>query len=398
MRGVLPLLCVVLAAPSLSFDAALARADVAPDVTSAQRASAVWHDALGRLTSMSSNPVLQVQPGLRAENGVTRPEGQLTLQQSFNVAGLSSARRETAVKDLEASRWEARGRRRDLRIAVARAWLETWALTEAAQAVVEEEAMANELSERVQKAVASDGLTKVELASAKAFAAEARAYHLELEGQAVEAGGRLALLLGLEEIVKVDGPPPRLEEAVILPEELAARWPAVRQLEAQVEGERARGAEVAAQNGASLQVQLQGGHEAPSQWFANAGVGVTVPLFDVGRRNRSAHEAQAQLLEGALARARTGARVSLSLVRHELEHAAHVYATVNLEQLPAAVEAATLQLKRFESGECTLQELLLVRRQAVAARVGAIRAQAALLAARAHARELTAFLDGEATP
>ncbi|MCC6333554.1 MAG: TolC family protein [Myxococcales bacterium] len=386
------LLPALLATAPLTFDAAMVRADSAPDVVAAVQASAARRDALDRMSSMTANPLLQAQPGLRVENGATRPEGQLTLQQSFNVAGLASARRGTAEKDLDAARWEARGRRRDLRVAVARAWLETWALTEASRAVLEEEAMAKELVLRIQKAVASDGLTRVDLASARAFAAEARAFHLDLEGQAIEAGGRLSMLLGLAELATVEGPLPGFDGAAAPVVDAAAQWPALKRLEAQVQGERSRGVEASAQYGTGLQVQAQGGHEAPTQWFANVALGVTLPLFDVGRREAGEHEAQARLLEGELDKAATGARVALALLRHELEHTEDVFATVHGQQLPAAVEAAGLQLKRFQSGECTLQELLLVRRLAVAARVGAIRAQAALLAARAHARELNAEL------
>ncbi|MEW5743489.1 MAG: TolC family protein [Myxococcota bacterium] len=386
------LLPALLATMPVSFDAAMARAEAAPDVVGAQGAKAARQDGLGQLSSMTGNPLLQAQPGLRAEGGATRPEGQLTLQQSFNVAGLSAARRQSAQQELEAARWEARGRRRDLRIAVARAWLETWATTEASRAVLEEEAMAKELVLRIEKAVASDGMTRVELASARAFAAEARAFHLELEGKSVEAGGRLAMLLGLEELAVVEGPLPDFAGQTTPTDDVVAAWPGVLRLDAQVQSERARGKEAAAQNGTALQLQLQGGHEAPTQWFANAAVGVTLPLFDVGARDRSAHEAQARLLEGEREKVRSGARVELALLRHELEHTAEVYLTVHDQQLPAAVEAATLELKRFQSGECTLQELLLVRRLAVAARVAAIKAQAAYLAARAHARELEADL------
>lgn len=386
------LLPALLATTPLTFDQALTRAEAAPEVTAAAGAASARQDALGRLGSMTSNPLLQAQPGLRNENGATLPEGQLTLQQSFNLAGLASARKETAARELDAARWETRGRRRELRIAAARAWLETWAVTEAARAVLEEEAMAKELVLRIQKAVASDGLTRVDLASARAFAAEARAFHLSLEGQAIDAGGRLAVLLGLDDIATVEGPAPVFDEPAAPSQDAAATWPGVKRLEAQVVSERSRGVEAVAQYGTGLQVQLQGGHDAPTQWFANVALGVTLPLFDVGLRDRSVHEAQARLLEGELTRAKAGARVALAMLKHELEHTAEVYDTVVERQLPAAVEAANLQLRRFQGGEATLQELLVVRRLAVAARVEAIRARAGLLAARAHAREVLAEL------
>lgn len=384
---------MLLAATPLSFDAALTRADAAPGVSAAERATATRAGADGHLTSMTSNPIVYVQPGVRTDNGVAGPDGQVTVQQSFNLAGWGGARRATASHELAASRFELRARRRDLRIAVARAWLDTWALTEAARAVLEDEAAARELVMRIQRAVASDGLTRVDLAQAKAFAAEARALHLDLEGQAIDAGGRLAVLLGLDDIATVDGPLPSFDGAPAPEVAQAVNLPAVRLLEAQVLGERSRAVEASAQYSTALQVQLQGGHETPAQWFGNLSLGVTLPLFEVGRRDRVGYEATAALLEGEVAKARAEARVELELLRHELEHTAEVYEVVHDQQLPAALEAANLQIRRFLGGECTLQDLLLVRRLAVSARVEAIRAQANLLAARARAREVLADLE-----
>jgi cobalt-zinc-cadmium efflux system outer membrane protein len=390
--GVMTVLTALLAATPVSFDAALALAEEAPAVSAAQRAAALRERVSGRLTSMTSNPAVSLQPGVRTDSGATGPEGQVTVQQSFNLAGLAGARRDTAAHELTASRLELRGRRRELRVEVARAWLTTWALTEASRAVLEDETSAKELVQRIERVVASDGLTRVDLAQARAFAAEARALHLELEGQAVEAGGRLASLLGLEDVATVVGPVPAFAAAEDVAPSAAAGLPGVRRLEALLEAERSRGVEASAQYGTGLQLQVQGGHEAVSQWYGNVSLGVTLPLFDVGLRERAAHEATAALLEGERDKARAGARVELALLRHELEHTAEVYAVVNEQQLPAAREAAALQARRFLGGECTLQELLVVRRLAVTARVEAIRAEAALLAARATAREVLAEL------
>lgn len=395
MRRVFGLLTTLLASTPLTFDAAMTRADVAPGVSAAQRATTTRVDAQGHLTSMSSNPIVYLQPGVRNDTGETGPEGQVTLQQSFNLAGWMGARRVTAGHDLEASRFELRRTRRDLRIAVARAWLDTWALSQAARAVLEDEAAARELVMRIQRAVASDGLTRVDLAQAKAFAAEARALHLDLEGQAVDAGGRLAVLLGLDDVASVDGPAPAFDSTAAPDVSQAVGLPGVRLLEAQVLGERSRGVEASAQYGTALQVQLQAGHDAPAQWFGNVSFGVTLPLFDVGQRDRVAHDATAALLEGEAAKARAEARIEIELLRHELEHTAEVYEVVHEQQLPAALEAANLQIRRFLGGECTLQDLLVVRRLAVAARVEAIRAEANLLAVRARAHEVLADLAKE---
>ncbi len=54
--------------------------------------------------------------------------------------------------------------------------------------------------------------------------------------------------------------------------------------------EEARAREVTAQWGPQLQVSLQGGREAPSQWFGNFGLGLTLPVFESAEGARAAAE------------------------------------------------------------------------------------------------------------
>jgi outer membrane protein TolC len=368
------------------FDEALAGVDTAADVTGAAAAARARKGALSGLSVFTSNPQLVAQPGLRTENGSLGPEGQLTLTQSFNLGGLAGARRAVAREEAEVATLEHRLLRQERRIAVARAWLETWAAQAASETAHEEEAAARELLARLERNVASGAVTRVELATARAFAAEAAALHLEWEGRRVEAGATLATVLGLDEIALADGPAPSFEDprlavepASLLPVKMAA---------AGLRTEQHRGDEVKAQWATSLQVSLQGGREAPNQWFGNVGLGITLPLLERGQRERSVHDANALRLSGEAAAAQRRARIALQLVQHELEHTAETLAVVKGQQLPAAQEAADLEARRYAQGEATLLELTLLRRQALAARIAAVVAEARFIAARAHAREL----------
>ncbi len=370
----------------LRFEDALARVDSTGDVSAAAAAVRTRKAGLATLGAFTSNPQLVAQPGLRTEQGPPAPEGQLTLTQSFNLGGLSGARRAVARDEAEVAALQHRLLRQERRIAVAQAWLETWAAQAASATAHEEEDSAKDLLARLQRNVASGAVTRVELATARAFAAEAAALHLEWEGRRVEAGAALASLLGLEEIALAEGPPPTfgatrvaVEPSSLLPVKVAA---------AELRTEKNRGGEVQAQWATQLQVSLQGGREAPNQWFGNVGLGITLPLLEQGQRERVVHDANALRLSGAVSAAEGRARIALRLAEHELEHTAETLAVVKHQQLPAAEEAAALEAQRFAQGEATLLELTLLRRQALAARIAAVVAEARFIAARAHAREL----------
>lgn len=387
MWWILPL--AVAAAP-LSFEQALERADAVPELAAAREGLTARREGLERLGPLTSNPTLSLQPGLRAEGGQgPRPEGQATLSQGFNLGGLATSRRAAAAAELEAARHALTLSRTERRVAVARAWLDTWAAQHLHEATHDEVEAAKALVAKLERVVTSGGVTTAELASARAFAAEASAFHLEWEGRAVEAGARLALLLALPELVKVTGEAPFLAPLKV-DLALAEALPEAKLRESEATAAQQRVAEARAHTATQLQLAVQGGHEAPTQWFGNVGVGVTLPVFERGQREVARARAEAAQLEGLRQAASAAARVALQLLAHELEHAAEVFAVVHDAQQPAAAEAARLETRRFEQGEATLLELLLVRRQALQATVAAVIAEADLLEVRVRAREVLA--------
>ncbi|MBL8910270.1 MAG: TolC family protein [Archangium sp.] len=385
-------------ASAITFDEALAA--IAPADSSADSIDSVVDvSAQGRAVQLrragqheslfTSNPQLVLQPGLRVETGVARPEGQLTLTQSLNLSGLGAARSAVQRSELELASLEHQLLRQERRLAVASAWVELWAAQEASRLAHDEEANSRELLERIQRANATGGATRVELATARAFAAELAALHLEWEGRRVEAGAALSELLGLRALAAAAGPLPVLGEtdlAALAPE----RQLLVKVAAREVLGEQARLDESVAQWGPQLQLSVQGGHEAPSQWFANTGVGLTFPVLEQGRRERVAHQAALARLNGAQALAEQRARVRIQLAMHELEHTAETLRVLTEELLPAAEEAVTLETRRFSLGEATFLELSLLRRQALTARITTALARARFAGARARARELEA--------
>lgn len=382
-------LSLAVAAAPLSFEEALERADATPELAAAREAVGARREGLARLGPLTSNPTVSLQPGLRTEGQGPLPEAQVTVSQGFNLGGLAAARRSAAAAELEAAGHALTLSRTERRLAVARAWLDTWAAQQLHVATHDEVDAAKALVGKLERLVASGGVTTAELASARAFAAEAAAFHLDWEGRAVEAGARLALLLSLPDVATVTAAAPALSPLAV-DVALAEALPETKLRARDAEAAQQRVAEAQAHTAAQLQLSLQGGHEAPTQWFGNVGVGVTLPVFERGQREVARARAEAAQLEGLRRHATAAARVGLQLLAHELDHAAEVYAVVHGAQQPAAAEAARLETRRFEQGEATLLELLLVRRQALQATVAAIEAEVDLIDVRVRAREVLA--------
>lgn len=375
------------ALPGVTFDDALARVSGVSDVAARAAEAKTRSEGVSKVSGFTSNPQLTAQPGYRVDGDAAGVEGQLTLQQYVNLGGLAEARREAVrAEAAEAkARWNVALLER--RIAVGRAWLDTWTATRAHAVAEEEVQQAADALARIERAASQGMLTRVDVAEAKARLAETRGVALDWEGRRVESGAALAMLLGLEEAPPLEGPPPQLEEpslAALTPEAL----PAVQLLSRQLDSEQRRADEVKAQWATQLQLQVQGGHDAPAQWFGNVGVGVVLPLLEQGWRDRVAHAANSQRMEGERAQELRRATVMLAMLRHELEHSRETLTLLEQERLPAALEVVELEERRFASGDVTQLELGVVRRQALEAKLATELARGRLLAARHEAREL----------
>jgi cobalt-zinc-cadmium efflux system outer membrane protein len=309
------------------------------------------------------------------------------LSQQLNLGGLAGARRDALAAEVDLAAATHVAARVDRRLAVARAWLEAWAARSIHAATEAEVQAARDLADKLARLGAEGAVTSVDIANARAFAAEAAALHLAWEGREFDAEAHLALLLGLPDVRAVAPEAPHLEHPA-LSRATAEALPELRRRRAEAEAATRRVAETRAQYATQLQLSVQGGHEAPTQWFANAGVGVTLPVFERGQRDVAMAASEAARLAGALHAEEAAARVFLQQLAHELSHAQEVFDVVAGQQLPAASEAVRLEARRFEAGEATLLELLQVRRLGLSARIAAIEAEADLLAARARAREV----------
>ncbi len=349
----------------------------------------VWDE---RLPSLAANPTLSVMPGRRAQPEGPGFELTVTVEQPFFLSNLAGAQRDAARAETRALEKEAVAALLDRRLEVARAWLALWAAQQAAASAAQEAALAQSLRTSVADALALGGATRLELAEAEGYEAEARLAQLSREAEVTHARLSLAVLLGrppdaelavAEALPEVALPPseeePRwLARAAELPEAEARRLLGV--------AERARAAEVRAGRGWQVTVGAQGVREYYGGISGLVMVGVTPPVFDSGQRERGAMLAAAERLEGEAREAAVRAAAELALAFHEREHTDAQLSLVEKSLLPTAEEAARLAEVLLRAGQSTLPDVLRARRAraAASARLASARSEASLAAARLH--------------
>jgi outer membrane protein, heavy metal efflux system len=377
MVAVLAVLVLAASPPEvtpLTFEEALALAGRTPGPESAARAAEVRRSEGARLSPFVFNPQVTVEPGYRQRADERGADLRVGVSQTFSLSGQTGAR-DTTVR--------------------------------AEQAIVQsahELQLAASFREAVQGAAKLGASTKLELAEASAYLAEARLAELDAEEQVAERRVELAALLGrnpsrplqatgaLPEVVL----PPDAEWAPLVAQ--ASRLPeaAARTLGAQLE--RARAAEAHASRGTLLQVGVAGLREYDGAAGGALTLTLTPSLFERGERERGALLAAAERLEGEARDAGHRAAAGLALSLHDVEHSREVLAALRGELLPAAEEAARLRELLFQSGDSTVPEVVLARRALASARIRLGHARAEEAWARVKARFFIDALSGVPTP
>lgn len=366
----------------ISFDEAIGLSVQAPDVQGAERAVAEKHDMRGRISTMTSNPQLYLQPGFRVapipNQGV---EVQASVMQSWNLAGLSSARTTTARLEEETLSARARALALTQRLEAARAWIDLWSAERVLEITSQEAALAGDFVRLVEKAAAASASTKADVSEARAYHAEARLSVIAAEGEVLERGLLLAraLAAGAEamsssgSLPTAPAPAETNRKAAI---QRVTNLPTVQSKALEAEVERARSAEEKAARGTSLSLGVYLQRDSPGGFVGYGAVGLTFPLFDRGERERSVTVARAAQLEGEAKRETANAAIDLALGFHEIDHTQEVVDTLTTAMLPALEESLASRLRIFEAGEATILEVITTRRNLVNARGRLERARA----------------------
>ncbi|HET9598670.1 MAG TPA: TolC family protein [Anaeromyxobacteraceae bacterium] len=373
------------AQPALTFDQALGLADHAPGVEGARSGAAAARELAGQVSSQTSNPELRIEPGYRlseSPSSVTRFEGTAALSQTWNLAGLSSRRRDAASSEADVAAVEARAAALARRLSAAQAWIDLWAAQQAYTGALEELRLADDLAARSDRAAGQALLTRADAADAAAYRAEARLLALSVEGEVTDLGYRLAREASVPAAaLAASGPlpdvpvppsgdwPQAVERAAALPEARARRLAA--------HADAARAAEARAARGTALTLGAALQRDNLAEYVGFAQVGVTLPLFDRGEREAALSEAAAARARGEADDLARAAGAELARAFHEVEHTGEVLHELEAGFLPASLEAARLREVAFRAGDATVLEVLVARRSAAAARARLSRAQAA---------------------
>lgn len=366
----------------VSFDEAIGLSVQTPDVQGTERAVAEKHEMRGRISTMTSNPQLYLQPGVRVaptpNQGV---EVQASVMQSWNLAGLSSARTTTARLEEETLSAQSRALALTQRLDAARTWIDLWTAERILEVTTQEAALAGDFVRLVEKAVSASASTKADLADARAYHAEARLSVIAAEGEVLERGLLLARSLATgSDALGSSGNLPAVPGVVETNRKAALQkvtnLPAVQSKVLEAEVERARSAEEKAARGTSLSLGVYLQRDSPGGFVAYGAVGLTLPLFERGERERSVTVARAAQLEGEKKRETANAAVDLALGFHEIDHTQEVVDTMATAMIPALEEALASRMRIFEAGEATILEVITARRNLVNARGRLERARA----------------------
>lgn len=383
-------------AQPLGFFEAIDLTDEAPRVQAAQRVSRRRSEESEGLSRMTANPTLQVQPGgRRMQAGGRGAELYLGINQRVSLGGLGEKRKVAVAREVaqDAALFELT--RRDARLLVARAWLARWTAQEAMLLSEGEQSLALELEQRIAQTVSAGEGTRIDLAAAAAWRAEAALSALTAEGEAFESGVALAEALGRPP----QAPQPVLSDlpSIDVPSEMdgsqdvshVERDPRVQAAQAERTTEQARLDEVKAARSPQLSVGVFGWREGAGDVAAVATFEVEIPVFERGQRERATQAALLARADGAAVEATLMATRDRVLAAHEVEHSGQVLETTESQLVKAAESLAEAQRIRLEAREGTAQEWVQARRLVLKAKLDALRARAAHTYARFVARELS---------
>lgn len=343
------------------------------------------------LSPILGNPEVTLQQGWvdDPDPAAAGSLSQLSVSVPLKLSG--QAQVQAARAETEALEAQARLQLHDRKLEVATAWLGLWALQSSLESASVEAQLAATLLGKVEAAQRLGGVTRLEVAEARTYAAEARLLVLDVEGALFAARLELARTLGLRtrQEVRAEGPaqallqdPTREERQALF--EAAARHPAVLAQRHLARSAEARVREARAAAGWQLSIGAQGSLQANRYPTVTGLLAITPPLFERGAREAAREAAQLALAEGQLREVTAATTGQVADALHEVEHANEVHRVLEQELVPSATQAAELATLLFDNGQSQVLDVLRARRAMSAAqrRLVAGRAEAALAGLR----------------
>lgn len=358
---------------AISFDETIGIASEQPGVLGARRAAERHRELSARISTLTGNPTLGLEPGYRFHPSEERGfEGAITVDVPWNLGGLSSRRRESARAEGDALFAQARLVALERRLDAARIWLALAGAEKEVRVVEEARALAETLAAQTARRMELGEATALDLSRARGLVATAKVESIDAEGRREE------LALALSGIVsdhpsetlatRGDLPHPELptsDEWMKVP--AFQRVPEARLHLLQALAHKARAAEVKAEAAGEIRIGVSALRESPNAFVGSVVASWTPALFDRGERARASEEAQAIVSESAATLAVQDARSLVAVAFHEVEHTQQRLKVLRDELVPNARETARLARELVTAGEETMTSVLFAQREAMEA-------------------------------
>jgi len=345
---------------TMSLAEAVLAADGAPMVAAARSSAEGLADA-ARRASLLDTVRFEVQPGGQFDplaGAWVSPSGQLALEGTLSLAGVTGARRAVAAATAGVVAADSAAHRQDRRLAIVRAWFLRRAAEVDEAAVARAAADAVVVQTTVKRLAATNVVSADDIAEADAFVAEAGLLMLDAEAVRLEAGLHLGRLVGVDVEVATDS---ATDGAATLPPDALGSTRvdlAVAHAEEAVQQARATLHEHDLRQQPALGIGLAAQVDDPSAGFVYGRLSLTLPSLDGDVVGRAGIAWRLRTAEAELEEQRRLHQERLALVVHEVEHqqAARVLITERL--LPALRERRRLAERRQALGDGVVFEVV----------------------------------------
>ncbi|MBU8899905.1 TolC family protein [Corallococcus sp. M34] len=337
------------------------------------------------------NPELTVAAGPRL-----RPEGDsadvsVGLSQRIELPGQRSARRDAAGARLDASeaRWEA------LRVDLAAEAREAHALALAAQEETrlaeEGRALAEEALRAARERHAAGAASSIEVNTARVEQGRAAREHALAVQRRDVALAQLRLLMGLEpsetlDLVNTPTKPEEVPPLAALVDTALARRPEVRAARSGLAAARAEATLARREALPSPRLGASYGREEGATIIQGT-LAIDLPLFQRNQEARGASAARATAADSTVRAVEQQVRSEVTLARQRYESAVTATSNYSDEVLAAVQQNLELINEAYRAGKVDFLELLIIRRESLDTRRGAIEARREMTVADARLKQ-----------
>ena len=360
----------------VSFDESIGASAAAPIVVGLDEAVEDKRQRDQTIPRNNQNPQIQVMPGYRINAGDANGfELQTTVTQGWALEGYGKARRAAATAETDALAADARAQALEQKFGAAYAWIQLKSAERRLALAKTDLALAHELVGTLEAGLAAGVVTRLDVAEARAVAAEAEAVVVELGGEVHDLGLALARETGTQTMsplgTKGDYPDPPLPDEAELRQRFAEveRLPAIQRRRLAARAALAEAHEAKRSNGTVLNAGGSIQLESTGEVVLFGVLGTNIPVVDRNQRSRASSHAQARQADAEAEQLAVELTATLGIAIHELRHTRERVDLLRDQTLPALDQLIEAREVALELGEGTrAQVLAAAHRRSVVAR------------------------------